>query len=412
MPSRSSAIDFKQARAALAAADAHRHDAPLCLATAALLQEVAGQPRAGHSERVADGDRAAVYVVLVRIDAKLVTGIEALAGKSLVEFPDIDIVDFKTMALQQLRHGEDRTDAHLVRLPARRRPRDKAAERFKAAFFRVLGFHQNDGCRAIRQLAGVAGGNILAGALHRLELGEAFHGRVRPVALVLVDDVVDDAFRLGRLVDHLHLGLHRDDFVLELVGLLRGGHAALRFQRVLVLVFAADLVTLRDDIGGIDHRHEDVGRRLEQIRIDRSLGRAPAGDRDTLHAAGNDAVGAVRADAVGGHRDGLQSRRAETVHRYAGGRFRHPGEQRGLAADIGGAVRAIAEIAILDVVLLYTGALDGVLDGMGRHGHRWGDIEPAAAGFRQPGTGIRNNDGFTHFFDLPLNGPIMPREKR
>src|ERR1700682_666221 len=141
MPSRSSAIDFKQARAALAAADAHRHDAPLCLATAPLLQEVAGQPRAGHPERVADGDRAAVDVVLVGIDAKLVTRIEALAGKGLGEFPNIDIVDFKTMALQQLWHSEDGADAHLVRLAARRRPGDKAAERFKAAFFRVLCFH-------------------------------------------------------------------------------------------------------------------------------------------------------------------------------------------------------------------------------------------------------------------------------
>src|SRR5216684_195069 len=134
-PGGGSAIDFEQARAALAAADAHRHDAPLCLAPTALLQEVAGQPRAGHPERVADGDRAAVDVVLVGIDAKLVTGIEALAGKSLVELPNIDIVDFKTMALQQLRHSEDRTDAHLVRLAARCRPGNKAAQRFKAAFF-------------------------------------------------------------------------------------------------------------------------------------------------------------------------------------------------------------------------------------------------------------------------------------
>src|SRR6266404_1226266 len=132
-PGGGSAIDFEQAGAALAAADAHRHDAPLCLAATALLQDVARQPRAGHPERVADRDRAAVDVVLVGIDAKLVTGIEALAGKSLVELPNIDINDFQAMALQQLRHGEDRTDAHLVRLAARRRPGDKAAERFKAA---------------------------------------------------------------------------------------------------------------------------------------------------------------------------------------------------------------------------------------------------------------------------------------
>ena len=71
-------------------------------------------------------------------------------------------------------------------------------------------------------------------------------------------------------------------------------------------------------------------------------------------------------------------------------------------------MRAIAEIAILNVFLVYAGALHGVLDGVGRHGHWGGDVEPAASGFRQSGTGIGNNNGFTHFF-LPLRWPIMAR---
>src|SRR6476646_5962092 len=102
--SRRSAIDFKQAGAALAAADAHRHDAPLRLAPAAFLQDMAGETRTGHAEGMADRDRAAVDVVLLRIDAELVARIEALAGESLIELPEIDVVDLQTMALQQLRH--------------------------------------------------------------------------------------------------------------------------------------------------------------------------------------------------------------------------------------------------------------------------------------------------------------------
>ncbi len=368
---------------------------------------MAGEPRAGHAEGMADRDRAAVDIVLLGVDAELVARIQALAGEGFVELPEVDVVDLEAMALQQLRHGEDRADAHLVRLAARRRPGDETAERLQAALFGVLGFHQHDSRRAVRELAGVAGGDVFAGALDRLELGEAFHGGLGPVAFVAVDGVVDDALGLGRLVDHLHPGLHRDDFVLELVGLLGGRHAALRFQRVLVLVFAAELVALGDDIGGVDHRHEDVGRDLEQIRIDRFLGRAAAGDRDAFNAAGHDAVGAVRADRVGGHRDGLQARRAEAVDRNAGRRLRQASEQCRLAADIRRAMRAIAEIAVLDVVLLDAGALDGVLDGVGRHGHRRGDIEPAAAGLRQPGTCIGNDNSFTHFLDLPLMRPSM-----
>ena len=43
-----------------------------------------------------------------------------------------------------------------------------------------------------------------------------------------------------------------------------------------------------------------------------------------------------------------------------------------------------------------TATVDGVLDRVGRQRHRWGDIEPAAPGFRQTGPRIRNNYGFTH----------------
>src|SRR6478609_11424884 len=70
-------------------------------------------------------------------------------------------------------------------------------------------------------------------------------------------------------------------------------------------------------------------------------------------------------------------------------------------------MRAIAEIAVLDIFLLDAGALDRVLDGVGRHRHWRGNIEPAAAGLRQPGTCIGNDNSFTHFADLPLIPPSM-----
>src|SRR5258705_13361332 len=155
---RNSAIDFKQAGAALTAADAHRYHAPFGLAPAAFLEDMAGQPRAGHAEGMTDRDRAAIDVVLVVIDAELIARIEALAGERLVELPDVDIIHFQTLPLQQLRHGVDRADAHLVRLAARRRPGDKAAHRLQTALFPVLCFPQHNGRRAIRKLAGVAGG--------------------------------------------------------------------------------------------------------------------------------------------------------------------------------------------------------------------------------------------------------------
>src|SRR6266478_5075135 len=114
----------------------------------------------------------------IAIDAELVARIEALAGERLVEFPQIDIPDLQAMTLQQLRHREDWADAHFVRLTARRRPGDEAAERMESALFGILGFHQHHGRCAIRKLAGVAGGDVFARSPDRFELGETFQGRL------------------------------------------------------------------------------------------------------------------------------------------------------------------------------------------------------------------------------------------
>src|SRR3990167_6555999 len=85
-----SAVNLEQAGAALPAADPHGHHAPLGLAATAFLQDVAGAAGAGHAEGVADGDRAAVDVVLGRVDAQLVAAVEALAGEGFGLFPGVD----------------------------------------------------------------------------------------------------------------------------------------------------------------------------------------------------------------------------------------------------------------------------------------------------------------------------------
>ena len=185
---------------------------------------------------------------------------------------------FRPWRFEQPRHGEHRADAHFVGLAAGDGPARERAQRLQAAAFGFLGFHQHHGGGAVGELAGVAGGDELAGALHRLELGEALERGVGAIALVAIDHVVDDAFFLRLLVDHLHLGLHRDDLVPELAGLLGGGHAALRFQRIFVLVFAAELVALGDDVGGVDHRHPEIGIHLGQPRLFPAAAAALIGD--------------------------------------------------------------------------------------------------------------------------------------
>ena len=102
---------------------------------------------------------------------ELVAAVEDLHGERLVELPQADVVDLQAVALQQLRDREHRADAHLVRLAAGDRDAAVDAERLKPALLRELALHQHAGRRAVGELAGVAGGDAVPVAAHRLELG-------------------------------------------------------------------------------------------------------------------------------------------------------------------------------------------------------------------------------------------------
>jgi hypothetical protein len=139
-----------------------------------------------------------------------------------------------------------------------------------------------------------------------------------------------------------------------------------------------------------------VGIGLQQLGIVVLARAAAAGEADRLDAAGHHHIGAVIGDVARGHGDRLQARGAEAVDGDAGGGDRQAGQQRGVAPRLPGAVRHIADEAILDRFLFDPGALDRVLHRVRRHGDGGGDVETAAARLGQPSAGIGNDDGFTH----------------
>ena len=252
---------------------------------------------------------------------------------------------------EQAGHGEHRTDAHLVGLAAGDGPAPERAQRRQAAALGLGGLHQHDGGGAVGQLAGVAGGDVVALAADRLQLGQALERRRRAVALVPVDDVVDDRLLLRLAVDELHLRRHRHDLLGEQPVLLGGGHALLGLQRVLVLGLAADAVALGDDVGGLDHRHVDGRVHLAQLGVHvRRATEAGVGHGDRLDAAGDDDVGAVLLDVVGGEGDGVEARRAVALDRGPGRRDGQAGEQARQPGQVAGAVGAVAEVDVLDGV--------------------------------------------------------------
>src|SRR6266536_5473242 len=92
--------DFQKPRGPHAATNTHGDDGVFHLAPASLNQSVAGQPRSSHAVGMTDCDRAAIDVELFRIDPELVAAIDHLHREGLVQFPEIDIVDLKSVTLE------------------------------------------------------------------------------------------------------------------------------------------------------------------------------------------------------------------------------------------------------------------------------------------------------------------------
>ena len=153
---------LEQAGCAHAAADTHRDDNVPGAATPTLDQGVADQTRARHPVRVADRDRPAVDIEDLIGDAELVTAVESLHGKRLVEFPKIDIVHFEVMFLQQLRHRIDGSDAHFIRRAAGGDHAAIDSERVQTTSLGFLCLHDHRSRGAIGKLRGIAGSNVLA----------------------------------------------------------------------------------------------------------------------------------------------------------------------------------------------------------------------------------------------------------
>src|SRR5687768_18568019 len=77
---------------ALPDADAHRRDAIVAAAPLELAQQGAGEARAGHPDRMADGDRAAVRIGAVLRKMERADAGDDLRGESLVELDRVAFV--------------------------------------------------------------------------------------------------------------------------------------------------------------------------------------------------------------------------------------------------------------------------------------------------------------------------------
>src|SRR6185503_12792212 len=164
-----------------------------------------------------------------------------LHRERFVQLPEIDVPDRRAGALEQLRDGEHRPDAHLARLAAGHREAAEYAERRQALFRCQAIAHHDAGAGAVGELAGVAGGNHAA-VDRRLDLRHALERRVRTNPFVLAYGDLARRLRAALLVDHLHRRRHRHDLVVEPAGVARRRGALLAADAVLVLLISRDVI--------------------------------------------------------------------------------------------------------------------------------------------------------------------------
>ena len=130
------------------------------------MEKLGGQLGAGASQRVAEGDRAAIGIDISGrqpvLDSDSADGVEGLRGKGLIDFEHIDILGCQPCHLQDLGYRIGRTDAHFFCLAAGHRKIGKSRERLYTNDLRLFHGHQQAEGGAIRHLGGVGGGDATA----------------------------------------------------------------------------------------------------------------------------------------------------------------------------------------------------------------------------------------------------------
>ncbi len=187
--------------------------------------------RAGRTDRMTDGDGAAIDVDLRRIPAEILVDRAGLRGESLIGLDQVEVVDLPAGLLQRRARGRDRAGAHDRRIDAGMGPRHDAGQRLEARAWRPrLAFISTTA--AAPSLMPEALAAVTVPSLSKA--GRSLADRLERGAVARIfSSVVDDDVALAPLDGD------RRDLVLELAGLLRGLGLVLRADRELVLLVRA-----------------------------------------------------------------------------------------------------------------------------------------------------------------------------
>src|SRR5215213_2102232 len=221
---------------ALAAARADRRAAVAAAAAAQLVHERGEDPRARGADRVADGDRAAVDIHALLVDAEHPDRVQRHGGERLVDLPQVDVAGLQARLLERQLGRVGGRAREVGELVGDGRLGDDRGEDLLALPLGPLVRGDDDRARPVVDPRGVAGrvGALLA--VQAGQLGQRLERRAAARCLVDLDDGVALAT----------LDRHGDD-LLGQPAVVRGLQRALvRAQRPAVHVRARDLELVAD----------------------------------------------------------------------------------------------------------------------------------------------------------------------
>lgn len=336
-----------------ASANAHGRDTNLLLASLKLIEKRRDLAGAGAAERVTESNSTTLGVNLLLGNAKLVGAPQALAGESLVDLEDVNIVGRDAGEVKSLGDGLPGALAHEEGLDADNRGGDVLAQNLLAKLLGDITAHEEDGGGAIGDLAGIAGVDAAVGGKGGAELAQGLSSDARADTLILLDG---DLLSLTRL-EVLVLDGQGSNLVVEETGLLGLEGLLVRGSGESVLGSAGDLEVLGHVLRQLTHGDLAVGRFFEVLKVlgefadgvgavvkrfslcifpREIISYVPVVQAHALNTGANANVDHASADLVGDVNAGLETRRALAVERADGSRLGETSVQAG-GAHLGSA---------------------------------------------------------------------------
>lgn len=295
--------------------------------------------------------------------AKLVDAEQALAGKSLVNLPDVNIIRLEARLLKHNRDSGSRADTHQQRRHTNDGSLDELANDLLANALSSAALHHQDGGRTVRNLRRISSmdGTILGEG--RPDLAQAL-GRDTLADTVVPGD--GDLLRLVRL-GISPLNCQRRNLLVEETLLLRLDSLLERPCSKSILLRPRDALSLGHLLR--QHAHGDlaVGSLLVVLEQFRELSDSPRTVllRHALGAGADANVNHAGLDGIGDVHTGLQTAGALPVYALCGRGDGEAGGERG-GAELGGTASGGehgADGDVLDEVGVDAGALDEGFEG-------------------------------------------------